>query len=170
MVSGLPGAGKTTLLERASVGAAITVISRDLIRAAMFPGPGRHSAQETRLAFEAMLAAAGSRLGGGGRVALDGCCFARQWQRQRVRELARGTGAVLVAVRLELPVDEAVRRIGRRGDHPANDRDAVLVAGVAAHLPPPEPGEAVIDATRRPDEVWAQLSRRLEAAATARGA
>jgi predicted kinase len=160
-VSGLPGSGKTTLLAAAHAKAGIVPISRDLIRAAMFPGPWRHTAAETELAFEAMLSAAGSRLREGARISLDGCCFARRWQRDRVRDLAAATGARLIGVQLEIPVSEAARRVSEPGDHPANDRDADLVARVAGYLAAAEPGDLVIDATLPPEEIWARLARRL---------
>lgn len=169
-MSGLPGAGKTTLLGRASAGAGFTVISRDLIRAAMFPGPRPHTGAETDAAFEAMIAAAGRRLGAGGRVALDGCCFGHRRQRDRAAELAAKTGATLVGVHLDLPAAEAVRRVAEHGEHPARDRDAALVARVARTFAPPEADDLVIDATRTAAEVWAALSGRLRAlGATAGG-
>jgi predicted kinase len=137
------------------------VISRDLIRAALFPGPARHSPDETRLAFDAMLAAAARRLPPAGRVALDGCCFARPDQRRRARELAGATGARLLGVHLELPPADAARRLAARGPHPANDRDPALVARLAADFAPPDPGDLVIDATLAPADVWAILRREL---------
>jgi predicted kinase len=169
-VTGLPGAGKSTLLAAAGAELEFTVISRDVIRAAMFPGPACHTAEETRLAFEAMVAAAASRLRRGARVALDGCCFAHRWQRRNARELADATGATLVAVHLELRVEEAARRIAAGQPHPANDRDAALVARVAGHLAAPEPEDLVIDASRPASEVWAVLRDRLEATAAIRRA
>ncbi|MEA2267206.1 MAG: hypothetical protein QOE27_2789 [Solirubrobacteraceae bacterium] len=164
-MSGLPGAGKTTLLTRAAAAGAVTVISRDLIRAAMFPGPAPHTPEETGLAFEAMLVAAGARLRTGESVALDGCCFARPGQRQRALELADAAGARLVGVHLGLPAATAIRRVATPGGpHPANDRDAALVARVAAYLAPPEPDDLVIDARRPAEEIWALVRHRLAAA------
>jgi predicted kinase len=162
-MSGLPGAGKTTLLEAAAAGAAITPISRDVIRAAMFPGSAPHTADESRLAFDAMLLAAEARLRDGGSVALDGCCFARPAQRDRARELARATGARLVGVHLELPVAEAVRRVSGSGEHPARDRDGPLVARVAGYFAAPEPTDLVLDATLPPATLWAALAQYLDA-------
>jgi predicted kinase len=134
----------------------VVPVSRDLIRAAMFPGDERHTAEQTELAFDAMLSAAGSLLRGGGRVSLDGCCFARPWQRESARRLALETGARLIGVHLEIPVDEASRRVARAGagDHPANDRDAELVRLVAGYLAPPDPDDLLIDATLPADEIW----------------
>ena len=163
-VSGLPGAGKTTLLETAAAAGALTVVSRDLIRRAMYPGPAPHTPTQSRAAFAAMLAAAEPPLRRGGGVALDGCCFRQLSQRERARELARATGARLVAVHLELPLAEAIRRVGKATDHPANDRDAALVARVARDFPPPDDGDLVIDATLPPAAIWDILRRRIAAA------
>ena len=148
----------------------------------MFPGPARHTPEQTRLAFDAMLAAAaahlrppgpvapdGARLGApavhlrpSGRVALDGCCFARPDQRDRARDLARATGVRHLGVHLALPPAEAARRVASSGPHPANDRDAALVARLAAGFAPPEPDDLLIDATLPPPEVWPILRRALE--------
>ncbi|HEX3875265.1 MAG TPA: AAA family ATPase [Solirubrobacteraceae bacterium] len=160
-VSGLPGSGKTTLLEAAHARAEIAPISRDLIRAELFPVSRPHTARETELAFDVMLTTARSRLRAGDRVSLDGCCFARPRQRDRARKLADEAGARLIGVHLEIPASEAARRVGAPSDHPANDRDADLVARVAGYLAPAEPDDLVIDATLPPDEIWALLSQRL---------
>ncbi len=162
-VSGLPGAGKTTLLLAAGAAAGFRLISRDLIRADMFPGPDRHTPEQTRRAFEQMLAAAEGPLRRGGRVALDGCCFAHRWQRDRARELALATGATLVGVHLDLAPADAVRRVeaATAHHHPASDRDAALVARVARERTWPDPGDLVIDAALPPIQVWAILQRAL---------
>ncbi len=161
-MSGVPGAGKTTLLEAAAAAAGITPISRDLIRAAMFPGTQPPTRHESRVAFDAMMLAAGVRLRDGARVALDGCCFARRAERSRAAQLARATGAILVGVHLELPVAEAVRRVHASAGHPARNRDGALVAAVAARFAAPEPTDLVLDATLPPAELWAALARHLD--------
>jgi predicted kinase len=160
-VSGLPGAGKTTLLTAAAAAAGFTVISRDLIRAALFPGPARHTPEQTRRAFELMLAAAEAPLRRGGRVALDGCCFAHRDQRDRARDLALATGATLVGVHLALRPADAVLRVEAAAAHPANDRNADLVARVAHDNAWPDPDDLVIDATLPPEEIWALVRRAL---------
>ena len=160
-VAGLPGAGKTTLLAAAGAAAAFTVISRDLIRAEMFPGPARHTPEQTRRAFKRMLAAAEPPLRWGTRVALDGCCFAHRWQRDRARELAHATGATLLAVHLDLRPADAIRRVEAAPAHPANDRDPALVERVARAFADPDPGDLVIDATLPAAEIWAVLRRAL---------
>ena len=104
----------------------------------MFPGPAPHAPEETHLAFEAMLTAAGARLRAGESVALDGCCFARPAQRRRALELSHDVGVDLVGVHLDLPVPAAIRRVATpRGQHPAHDRDAALVTRVAGYFAPP---------------------------------
>ena len=130
----------------------------------MFPGPARHTPEQSRLAFAAMLAAAEPLLRCGGRVALDGCCFRQPWEREQARQLAHAASVGLLAVHLELPVAEAIRRVGATSDHPANDRDAVLVARVARDFPAPDDGDLVIDATLTPDAIWDLLRRRIAAA------
>ncbi len=137
---GLPGAGKSQLAQAIARVKQWPIVSRDAFARPRFDDAGKAAATD------AALAAAARHLAGGESCILDGMTLSSSQQRDRVREAARRTGAELVMVWLDCPVDVAIARIAAQADHPAADRNAALVREVAARFEMPESEVTRLDA------------------------
>jgi 2-C-methyl-D-erythritol 4-phosphate cytidylyltransferase len=142
---GLPGAGKSTLARALCRRLGYARVDRDALRLVLFPRPC-YSAKEKAAVNAAVWRAAGERLRARRSVVLDGMSFASRADRRAARALARRAGARCVEVLVDCPVALAQRRVARGGPHPAGDRDAALVAAVAARFAPAGPRALRVDA------------------------
>lgn len=152
---GLPGAGKSEVARMLEREFGLRVVSRDAIRAAMFPRC-EHSFAEKQAALHGVVLAVEINGLLGASSVIDGVTFSRMEDRRRVSELARRQGLALRYLMLDCPLELARERVLRElggPAHPAADRNAALVEAVAARFAPP-PGDALhIDASLPRDEV-----------------
>lgn len=146
---GLPGAGKSVVAAFLARELALRLVSRDAIRAAMFP-QCRYSPAEKRAAFRAVLTALEVNCALGESSVIDGMTFARRRDLERVRERCAAYDAMLQPVWLDVPPHVARARVAAdfaRGVHPAADRDPALVDAVLRGFEPPGAGVPAIDAS-----------------------
>lgn len=132
---GLPGSGKTTLARWLAEQSGLTIVSRDSIRAAMFPECA-YTKEEKLAAYSAMKSAIAVNLSLSRKVCTDGITFANETDRGDMAELARQAGAPLVFVHCECPVQVAQERIAADTDTVFPDRNAATVTEVAARMSP----------------------------------
>src|SRR5574338_64305 len=91
---GLPGTGKSTLAKRLAEANGGVVLSKDIVRSALFPPPTLdYSAEADSIAFQAIYRAAGyiARVFPEVPIILDGRTFSRASQ---VRELCEAAAAI----------------------------------------------------------------------------
>lgn len=168
---GLPGAGKSMVARMLEREFGLRLVSRDAIRAAMFPSC-EHSFAEKQAALHGVVLAVEINGLLGASSVVDGVTFSREEDRRRIAELARRQGLGLLHVMLDCPLELArervLRDLGGR-THPAADRNADLVDAVAARFAPP-PADAIrIDASL-PQEDVSRLAREAVAEVLARSA
>ena len=132
---GLPGSGKTTLARWLAAHSRLTVVSRDAIRAAMFPECA-YTLEEKLAAYSAMKSAIGVSLALRRRVCTDGITFANQADRNDMAELAAAAGAPLAFVHCDCPVQIAQDRIAADTETVFPDRNAAAVTEVASRMAP----------------------------------
>lgn len=163
---GLPGSGKTSLSTWLRDHAEIVVVSRDVIRAAMFE-QCQYTDEEKRAAFEAMKAALVVSLQLGISVCTDGVCFSRRQEVDQVIGIGKVAGAQVRVFHCVCPVEIAQQRVehDRRVGRPGNpvDRTADLVARVAAEFDPVPDFAFEIDMTQSVEAIGRQVMQRLGA-------
>lgn len=152
---GLPGAGKSVVARMLEREFDLRLVSRDAIRAAMFPRC-EHSFAEKQAALHGVVLAIEINGLLGASSVIDGVTFSRLEDRQRLADMARRQGLAVLYLMLDCPPALARERVtcGASGvAHPAADRNPALVDAVAARFAPP-PAEAVrVDATLPQEEV-----------------
>lgn len=128
LMAGLPGVGKTTLATALAEATAGAVLSKDAVRAALFPGAlTDYSDAQDDLCFAAVLESA-AYLAHHRRVPfvfLDGRTFRTRGQVETAIEAAEAAGCDWRILLLTAPDDVALARIAR-GQHVAGNRDADL--------------------------------------------
>jgi predicted kinase len=165
-MAGLPGTGKSTLAARLAAGRGGVVLSKDVVRSALFPPPVLdYSPAQDDVAMAAVYSAAKLLLAADSArvVILDGRTFRRSAQVAALLALGRELGQEPVVV--ECVCDDGVAR-GRlardaaAGGHPAGNRTAALHAAVKATAEPLAVPRLTLDTGRlTPDEC---LARALE--------
>ncbi len=162
-LAGLPGAGKTALAQALAPRFGLSLVSRDGVRAAMFPGGGAQDI-EKRAAYRTVLLATEVNCALGRSTLIDGMTFGRRDDWQRLVATLASHRVRLLALHLDCPVAVAQARIAAQracGGHPAPDRDEALVAQVALRFEPP-PGAVRIDADQPPGVVRDNAIARLQ--------
>jgi len=157
---GLPGAGKTTMAEWLSDRLGFEIISRDVIRAAMFP-QCRFTVAEKDAAFEAMKVGIGVAIELGRSVVTDGMCFSKEPQLEEVEAIGKEVGAATYCVHSVCEVSTAVERVRAdrlSGNHVALDRDEALVESVAARFRPLPSYVFRVRSDQPIDEIGKQIS------------
>lgn len=165
IVAGLPGAGKTALAERLAPVLGARIVSRDVVRAAMFV-PCAFTATEKQASFRAVVAAVEANCRLGESTIVEGMPFSRVGEIEAVREASERLQVPCFTVVCDVPVAVAQARVRAQqaeGVPMADDRAAELVAEVAGRFRQPPPDAFVIDATQPLDELAAQVLTHVQA-------
>jgi adenylylsulfate kinase len=155
-MAGLPGTGKTALSEALAKRLGGIVLSKDKVRAALFP-PGAidYSSSKNDFCMSVVLMAA-QRIAAEHTVPfifLDGRTFSRSHHVQRVAEAARLVGAGLSILLLHCPENVALERIKEdRGRHTAKNRDPLLYFLVKSYFEPIQLPKLEVDTSRPLEE------------------
>ena len=153
---GLPGSGKTTVATLLARDRDLSVISRDVIREALFR-PCGFSELEKQTAYRALLIAAGACLMLGRSCVIDGMTFSRAAEIDDMRAVAGQAGARFFPVLLDCPIGIAQARArAEDADHrraSSDDDAAVLIAAVAQRFEKPPADVLCLDASRAPEEI-----------------
>jgi predicted kinase len=150
VMAGLPGTGKTTLaraLVRRTQGA---LLSKDEIRAALFPPVDiEYSAQQDDFVMEIMLEAARFllRKTPARKIFIDGRPFSSRYQIDRVLNFARDVAQPCTIIECACSDESARRRldIERDPSHPAHNRTFALYFEVKARFEPITDPKTIID-------------------------
>jgi predicted kinase len=157
-MAGLPGSGKSTLaacLER-ELGA--VVLSKDHVRAALFPPPVLdYSDLQDDITMDAVYRAAAAILGADPRraVIIDGRTFLRPGQVQSLLALAASLGETPRIIECVCDDEVARERLERDlagGGHPAGNRTFALYQSLKAAAEPITLPHLVLDTGRTPPE------------------
>jgi predicted kinase len=153
-MAGLPGTGKSTLAARLAAELGGVILSKDIVRSALFPAPVLdYSAAQDNLAMSAVFAAAKLILTTDSNrvVILDGRTFRLTAQ---VNDLCAAGGEIGQEPRvIECSCDAAVARArldrdAATGEHPAGNRTAALYAAVSATAEPLTVAHLTLDTGR----------------------
>ncbi len=150
VMAGLPGTGKTTLaraLVRRTQGA---LLSKDDIRAALFPPVDiEYSAEQDDFVMEIMLEAARFllRKTPARKIFFDGRPFSRRYQIDRILGFARELAQPCTIIECACSDESARRRLDVERDpsHPAHNRTFALYVEVKARFEPITYPKTIID-------------------------
>jgi len=138
LMAGLPGTGKTTLAQVLAQELSGAVLSKDTVRAALFPGPlTDYSRDQDDLCFEMILEAA-NYLAARNRaefIFLDGRTFSRREQIDETIQAAEAAGCgwkILHTVCSDAVVE--VRLVRDASTHPASNRTVEMYREVKARF------------------------------------
>jgi adenylylsulfate kinase len=141
-MAGLPGTGKSTLALRLADALGGVVLSKDVVRAALFPAPVLdYSAAQDEIAMSAVYSAAESVLKAhpAHPVILDGRTFSKPGQLDPPIALAAKLGVPFRAIECTCVDDVARSRLAAdhaAGKHPAGNRTPELYARTKADAVP----------------------------------
>lgn len=140
MMAGLPGTGKTALSEALAKRLGGVVLSKDRVRAVLFPpGAITYSGGQNDFCMSVVLMAA-QRIAAERTVPfvfLDGRTFSRTYHVKRVVQAAGLVGATYRILHLYCPEELALERIKQdRAKHPAKNRDPLLYFLVKSYFEP----------------------------------
>lgn len=161
VLMGLPGSGKTTLAAWLERHTDIVTVSRDAIRAAMFPHCS-YTLDEKRAAYAAMKAALGITLRQGLAVCTDGITFASQEDRDDMAAIASASGAPVLWVWCDVPIPIAQERVAQDTVTVFADRTPALVTEVAARFAPVPADVLRMDMTNSVETIGARLLEALD--------
>ncbi len=168
-MAGLPGTGKSTLAARLAAGCGGVVLSKDVVRAALFPAPVLdYSSAQDEIAMAAVYAAAAYLLNAHPTrpVFLDGRTFRKPGQLDPPTALAAARGLPLRVIECVCPDDIARSRLAAdhaAGTHPAGNRTPDLYTRAqAAAVPLTVPRLTLDTGTLSPEECVRQARAYLE--------
>ena len=156
IMAGLPGTGKTALAEALAKRLGGIVLSKDKVRAALFPaGAINYSSGQNDFCMSVVLMAA-QRIATEHTVPfifLDGRTFSRSQHVKQVAEAARLVGAGLSILLLQCQENVALERIKEdQGRHPAKNRDPLLYFLVKSYFDPIRLPRLEVDTSRPLEE------------------
>jgi len=139
LMAGLPGSGKSTLANALARELNGTVLSKDVVRTALFPGPlTDYTRGQDDLCFEMVLKAA-NYLATHGRtefIFLDGRTFSRRAQIEEAIGAAESTGCKWRIFHAICPDAIAEARLIEDVSHPAANRTVAMYREVKARFEP----------------------------------
>jgi predicted kinase len=163
-MAGLPGTGKSTLANRLARELGGVVLSKDVVRSAMFPPPVLdYSATQDDLAMQAVFSAAKHLLQRNPAqvVILDGRTFRKAIQVADLLALGREVGQepfIIECVCDEATARNRLDRDAATGTHPAGNRNGMLHTAVRATAEPLTVPRLTIDTgLLSPDEALARV-------------
>jgi predicted kinase len=157
-MAGLPGTGKSTLAACLERGLGAAVLSKDRVRAALFPPPVLdYSDVQDDVTMDAVYRAAAAvlRADPRGAVIIDGRTFLRPGQVRSLLELATPLGErphIIECVCDDEVARERLERDLARGGHPAGNRTFALYQSLKAAAEPITLPHLVLDTGRTPPE------------------
>jgi gluconate kinase len=160
MMAGLPGTGKTALAEALAKRLKGIVLSKDVVRAALFPvGVINYSGGQNDFCMSVILMAA-QRIAADHAVPfifLDGRTFSRTHHVEQVVRAATMVGAGLSVLHLHCPEALALERIKKdQGKHAAKNRDPLLYFLVKSYFEPITLPKLDVDTSRPLEECVAE--------------
>lgn len=152
IMAGLPGTGKTALAEALSKRLGGIVLSKDKVRAALFPpGAISYSGGQNDFCMSVLLMAA-QRIAADRAlpfIFIDGRTFSRTYHVRQVAQAAASIGAGLSILHLHCPEALALERIKQdREKHPAKNRDPLLYFLVKSYFEPITLPKVDVDTSR----------------------
>jgi predicted kinase len=156
IMAGLPGTGKTALSEALAKRLGGVVLSKDKVRAALFPpGAITYSGGQNDFCMSVVLMAA-QRIAAEHSVPfvfLDGRTFSRTHHVKQVVQAASLVGARYSVLHLHCPEELALERIKQdREKHPAKNRDPLLYFLVKSYFEPITLPKLDVDTSRDLEE------------------
>jgi adenylylsulfate kinase len=169
LMAGLPGTGKSMLAHALAEHINGVVLSKDTLRAALFPGPlTDYSREQDDLVFTMLLEGA-KYLATHGRaefIFLDGRTFSRREQIEQAVQAAENAGCGWKIILTTCPDEIAEARLATDAEkHPAANRNVGLLREVKARFEPIALPHLEID-TSRPLDLSVQYSLRYLSGAT----
>jgi predicted kinase len=150
LMAGLPGTGKTALARELAHSTQGALLSKDVIRAALFSSSDiEYSVMQDDFVMETMLEAARFLLQKAPtrKVFLDGRTFSRSYQIDRVLSLANELNQPWRIIECSCSDESARRRLDLEPDatHPARNRSFALYLAVKARFEPITYAKTVVD-------------------------
>ncbi len=160
IMAGLPGTGKTALAKALADRLGGVVLSKDEVRAALFPpGAITYSSGQNDFCMSVVLMAA-QRIAAENTVPfifIDGRTFSRTRHVKQVAQAAAMIGAGLSVLHLHCPEPLALERIKQdRDQHPAKNRDPLLYFLVKSYFEPITLAKLEVDTSRPLEECVAK--------------
>lgn len=165
-MAGLPGTGKTALSEALAKRLGGIVLSKDTVRAALFPpGTITYSSRQNDFCMSVLLMAA-QRIAADHVlpfIFIDGRTFSRNNHVKQVAASAHLVGARLSVLHLHCPEELALERIKKdQGRHPAKNRDPLMYFMVKSYFEPIKLPTLDVDTSRPLEECVEQCAAYLE--------
>jgi adenylylsulfate kinase-like enzyme len=162
IMAGLPGTGKTALAEALAKRLKGIVLSKDQVRAALFPsGAINYSGGQNDFCMSLILMAA-QRIAADHVVPfifLDGRTFSRSHHVKQVARAAAMVGAAFSVLHLHCPEQLALERIKKdQGQHAAKNRDPLLYFLVKSYFEPIALPKLDVDTSRPLEECVAECA------------
>ncbi len=160
---GLPGTGKSTLVQRLLERRTdFLVLSRDVMRRAIFPSP-TYSSQEKSMVDELIASMAGFLLDRGKSVVINGMSLSSAAAVDRLVEVAVSRGLAARIIECVCRQETSLARIkGDGGSHPAGDRGEYLYFEVKARFQPVRHTVLTVDTEGDPATAILEILRYLE--------
>lgn len=149
-MAGLPGTGKSTLAQGIAHALSGVALSKDTVRAALFPPElVEYSTEQDDFCMSIVFQVASYMLqkNPDAHVILDGRTFSRHYQLLAVLELATQLDTPLKIIECICSDDTAYKRLTKTtdGQHPAGNRDYTLYLTIKAHFEPIEEAKLVVN-------------------------
>ena len=165
VVSGLPGSGKSYFSRRLAERLPVAIVETDAMRRALFPSPTYGGAENARL-FKACHALIRDLLTRGIPVLFDATNLVEH-NRERLYNIAHRTGAKLILVRVEAPVEVIAQRLSMRDEGNAAAEDSSTAGWsvyrrMAFSVEPIRRGHYAVDTSRDIAPVIEKIAREVK--------